>query len=238
MTKTAAIVLAAGQGKRMNSKVAKQYLLLDGKPVLYYTLKAFEESPVDEIVLVTGSGEEEHCRTEIVKKYGFHKIKKILAGGKERYHSVHKGLDALREEKELRHVLIHDGARPFVSQDILERTLAMVRQESACAVGVPVTDTIKLADDRGYVVQTPDRSHLWSMQTPQAFEYRLIRDAYDTLVHEEERFLTEGIRITDDAMVVETILHLPVKIVQGSYENMKITTPEDLAKAEILCAKR
>lgn len=235
MERTAAIVLAAGQGKRMNSRIAKQYMLLEGKPVLYYALKVFEDSFIDEIVLVTGSGEEEYCRTEIVEKYGFHKIKKIAAGGKERYHSVYNGLCALGDVK---YVFIHDGARPFITKEVLKRALETVKEEAACAVGVPVTDTIKIADDNGFVAQTPDRAHLWSMQTPQVFEYRLIKDAYDILIHEEERFLTEGIQITDDAMVAETVLKIPVKIVEGSYENIKITTPEDLTRAEILCKQR
>lgn len=235
MERTAAIVLAAGQGKRMNSRIAKQYMLLEGKPVLYYALKVFEESFVDEVVLVTGNGEEEYCKTEIIEKYGFHKVKKIVAGGKERYHSVHNGLNAVTDAK---YVFIHDGARPFISEEILNRALEAVCKEAACVVGVPVTDTIKVADELGFVAQTPDRAHLWSIQTPQVFEYRLIKDAYDILVHEEDRFLTEGIQITDDAMVAETILKIPVKIVQGSYENIKITTPEDLARAEILCKWR
>lgn len=232
MDKTAAIVLAAGQGKRMNSKVAKQYMLLDNKPILYYTLRTLEDSFIDEVILVTGSGEEEYCRTEMKEKHGFHKIKKIVAGGKERYHSVHHGLCALEDVK---YVFIHDGARPFLSQDILIRAYEAVKQERACVVGVPVTDTIKRVDDMGFVVETPDRAHLFSVQTPQVFEYSLIKEAYDTLLKEEEHILAEGIRITDDAMVAETIAKVPVKIVEGSYENMKITTPEDLARAEILC---
>lgn len=232
MNKTAAIVLAAGQGKRMNSKVAKQYMLLEGKPILYYALRTLEESFIDEIVLVTGKGDEEYCRTEFKEKYGFHKIKNIVAGGKERYHSVHNGLCALRD---VEYVFIHDGARPFLSQEILNRAYESVTQERACVVGVPVTDTIKVVDDAGFVVATPDRAHLWSMQTPQVFEYSLIKEAYDILIKEEMEYLEKGIRITDDAMVAETVLKLPVKIIEGSYDNMKITTPEDLAKAEILC---
>lgn len=235
MERTAAIILAAGQGKRMNSRVAKQYMLLEGKPVLYYALKVFEDSFVDEIVLVTGQGEEEYCKTKIVEKYGFHKVKKIVAGGKERYHSVYNGLCALADVK---YVFIHDGARPFITEEVLNRALEEVKEEAACAVGVPVTDTIKIADEHGFVAQTPDRAHLWSMQTPQAFEHRLIKNAYEILIHNEERFLAEGIQITDDAMVAEIVLKLPVKIVEGSYDNIKITTPEDLARAEILCKRR
>ena len=236
--KCVAVVLAAGQGKRMNSTKAKQYMELHGKPVLYYSLKVLEESFIDEILLVTGRGEEAYCREEFIEKYGFRKIKKIVQGGAQRYHSVYNGLKALEKDEAVRYVFIHDGVRPFLSREILERTWEAVRTEDACAVGVPVTDTIKVADERGFVADTPDRERLWSMQTPQAFEYRLIMDAYETLICEEDNLLAKGIHITDDSMVAELILHLPVKIVEGSYDNMKITTPEDLAKAEILFEKR
>lgn len=235
MGKTAAIVLAAGQGKRMNSKVAKQYLLLEDKPVLYYALHTIEKSFIDEIILVTGPGEEEYCQKEIVDKYGFNKVKQIVTGGKERYNSVHNGLCALED---VDYVFIHDGARPFLTTDILDRAFTTVMEENACVAAVPVTDTIKIVDDKGYVVDTPDRSHLWSMQTPQTFKYSLIKEAYDVLIENESSYIEKGIRITDDAMVAETVLGIPVKIIEGSYDNMKITTPDDLAKAEILCKQR
>lgn len=235
MSKTAAIVLAAGQGKRMNSKVAKQYLLLEDKPILYYALRTMEESFINEIILVTGNGEEEFCRTEIVERYGFQKVKKIVTGGKERYHSVYNGLCALDTPE---YVFIHDGARPFLSQEILKRAYESVQQVQACVAAVPVTDTIKIVDDNCFVVDTPDRARLWSIQTPQVFEYSLIKEAYDGLIRKEEEYLLKGIRITDDAMVAETVLNLPVKIIEGSYENMKITTSEDLAQAEILIKRR
>lgn len=235
MSKTAAIVLAAGQGKRMNSKVAKQYLVLEGKPVLYYALHTLQNSFIDEIVLVTGPGEEEYCKTEIKDKYGFDKITQIVSGGKERYHSVHNGLCAL---KNVEYVFIHDGARPFLTAEILNRAFETVKTENACVAAVPVTDTIKIVDDEGYVVDTPDRAHLWSMQTPQTFKYSLIKEAYDILIENESSYIEKGIRITDDAMVAETVLGVPVKIIEGSYNNMKITTPDDLAKAEILCKQR
>lgn len=231
MGKTAAIVLAAGRGKRMNSKVAKQYIMLGDKPVLYYSLRTLENSFVDEIVLVTSPGEEEYCKTEIKDKYGFNKITQIVAGGKERYHSVHKGLCALEN---VEYVFIHDGARPFLTEEILKRALESVKEDNACVVAVPVTDTIKVVDDSGYVASTPDRAHLWSMQTPQTFKYSLIRKAYDILIEKEDSYIEKGIHITDDAMVAEAVLNVPVKIVEGSYDNMKITTPDDLAKAEIL----
>ncbi|MBR5127226.1 MAG: 2-C-methyl-D-erythritol 4-phosphate cytidylyltransferase, partial [Roseburia sp.] len=173
--KTTAIVLAAGAGKRMNSKVQKQYLLLKEKPVLYYSLKAFEESQVEDIILVVGAGEIEYCQKEIIEKYGIQKVRAIVAGGKERYHSVYEGLKAAGQTD---YVLIHDGARPFVSQAIIERTIAAVSEYKACVVGMPVKDTIKIADEAGYAKETPNRSRVWMVQTPQAFSYSLIYDAY------------------------------------------------------------
>ena len=150
--RTAAIVLAAGRGSRMKSKIQKQYLLLKGKPVLYYSLKAFEESFIDEIILVTGEEEIEYCRKEIVEKYGFTKVSHIVTGGKERYHSVFCGLQALTD---CDYVFIHDGARPFVTEQILERAYETVQKEHACVVGMPVKDTIKLADENGFAKETP-----------------------------------------------------------------------------------
>lgn len=229
--KSVAVVLAAGQGKRMNTKVPKQFMELAGKPLVYYSLKVFEESFIDEVVLVTGENEIPYCKKEIAEKYGFHKVKQIVAGGKERYHSVHAGLVAALDAD---YVFVHDGARPFITQQILEKAYDTVKIENACVVAVPSKDTVKIIDENGYVAQTPNRDRVWNMQTPQVFEYRLIRAAYDILLREEDKVLAEGIRITDDAMVVETFMKQPVKVVEGSYENIKITTPEDLAFAEII----
>ena len=225
--KNVAIVLAAGQGKRMQSKVQKQFLLIKEKPVLYYTLKAFENSPViTDIILVTGKDEIEYCQKEIVDKYGFKKVCKIVAGGKERYHSVHHGLQAVEEAD---YAFIHDGARPFVDNDMIERAYEAVKEHKACVIGMPVKDTIKIADKNGFASQTPDRKKVWQVQTPQTFEFQLIKDAYSRLLEEEP----EG--ITDDAMVVETMTDCKVKLVEGSYRNIKITTPEDLEIAAIFC---
>lgn len=227
MKKNVAIVLAAGQGKRMKSSVQKQYLLIKEKPVLYYTLHAFEKSPlIFEIILVTGKDEIEYCRKEIVEKYGFQKVHKITAGGKERYHSVYEGIKAIDEAD---YVLIHDGARPFVDGETLKRACQAAQEYHACVVGMPVKDTIKIGNEKGFAVQTPDRRRVWQIQTPQAFEYHLIKEAYEKLMEEEP----EG--ITDDAMVVETMTEHKVKLVEGSYRNIKITTPEDMEIAEVFC---
>lgn len=222
--KYAAIVLAAGSGKRMNSKVHKQYLIIQDRPVLYYSLKAFEDSAVDEIVLVVGKGEEEFCRKEIVDKYGISKVKAIVEGGKERYHSVFEGL---KQTSDADYVLIHDGARPFVNQDIIRRCMQEVQKYQACVVGMPVKDTIKIADEEGYAKQTPDRKNVWMIQTPQTFSYALIYEAY------EEMLKTEDTAITDDAMVLERTKDKKSKLIEGSYRNIKITTPEDLLIANV-----
>ncbi len=222
--KYTAIVLAAGSGKRMNSKVHKQYLIIQDRPVLYYSLKAFEDSAVDEIVLVVGKGEEKFCRKEIVDKYGISKVKAIVEGGKERYHSVFEGL---KQTSDADYVLIHDGARPFVNQDIIRRCMQEVQKYQACVVGMPVKDTIKIADEEGYAKQTPDRKNVWMIQTPQTFSYALIYEAY------EEMLKTEDTAITDDAMVLECIKGKKSKLIEGSYRNIKITTPEDLLIANV-----
>ncbi|MGN0294999.1 MAG: 2-C-methyl-D-erythritol 4-phosphate cytidylyltransferase [Lachnospiraceae bacterium] len=218
-----AIVLAAGKGKRMNSKVSKQFLELNGRPVLYYALAAFEKSRVDDIVLVTQENDIEYCRKEIVEKYGFRKVNRIVAGGRERYDSVWKGLQA---EETGDYVLIHDGARAFIDQETIERCMQDVVKSKACVAAVPVKDTIKVVDGSLLGVETPDRSTLWTIQTPQAFEQALIYEAYRKLALEQE----EGTApfVTDDTMVAERYTGIRAHMVMGSYYNIKVTTPEDL----------
>lgn len=224
-TKCTAIVLAAGQGKRMGTKVQKQYLEISGKPVLFYSLDIFQRSDIiDDIILVVGENQEEYCKKEIVDKYHFTKVSQIVKGGSERYHSVWNGLQEVSEDG---YVFIHDGARPFVTEDILSRAYETVQREKACVVGMPVKDTIKIADDKGFAKETPNRSLVWMVQTPQVFETFLIKNAYSLLMEQEI------IQVTDDAMVVETMLRRKVKLVEGSYENIKITTPEDLKIAGV-----
>lgn len=227
MEKYVAIVLAGGSGKRMNASVHKQYLLIKEKPVLYYSLKAFEDSEVDEIVLVVGAGEIDYCRQEIVEKYGFKKVKAIVTGGKERYHSVFEGLKAVQSAD---YVLIHDGARPFVDEEIICRTMSSVKDYQACVVGMPVKDTIKIADEKQYAKETPERKYVWMVQTPQAFSYDMIYDAYEKMLQ------NENTAITDDAMVLESMTSHQVRLIEGSYRNIKITTPEDLIIAEAYLA--
>ena len=228
-------VLAAGQGKRMQSAVAKQFLLLNNEPVVCHSLRAFEESDVETVILVTGADEIEYCREEIVHKYGFKKVSAIVAGGKERYHSVYEGLCALSGElEEDGIVLIHDGARPMITQEIIARTIEAAKEHGACVAAMPVKDTIKVADSKGFAAATLDRSTLWQIQTPQTFQYGLVYGAYKMLLSDES--YQKG--ITDDAMVVESMHGGNVKLVEGSYENIKVTTPEDMIVAESFLKSR
>ena len=217
---TAAIVLAAGRGKRMESDTPKQFLHIENEMIIEKTLRVFEASDViDEIILVTGEDWVEFCRDEIVAKNDFKKVRAIVVGGAERYDSVYAGLLACPEAD---YVMIHDGARPFVTEAILERVSEAVKEFDAAAAAVPSKDTVKIADEHGFVVSTPDRRRVWNMQTPQAFNYTLIRGAYEIL---KESGMTG---VTDDAMVIERSGLGRVKLVMGSYSNIKITTPEDL----------
>lgn len=229
--KTVAIVLAAGKGKRMHSDVAKQFIIINDRPVIFYSLDVFQKSFIDEIILVTDKSQKEYCRSEIVNKYNFTKVKKIVEGGNERYHSV---ANALKEVEGCGYVFIHDGARPFLSGEILARAYETVKEHDACVVGMPVKDTIKIVDENRFATMTPNRETLWQIQTPQVFSIGLAKAAYAKLLIKEEELKSQGIQITDDAMVVETLMEHPVKLVDGSYENIKITTPEDLDIAHAL----
>ncbi len=228
---TTAIVLAAGRGRRMGGSIPKQYLFLRNRPVLYYSLQALQDSFINRIILVAGTDEVEYCQKEIVEKYHFTKVTSVIPGGEERYHSVYHGICAAEN---CGYLLIHDGARPFLTKEILQRCDRAVKEHGACVVGMPVKDTIKIADDQGFTAETPDRDRIWMVQTPQVFSYSLIRNAYDKMMQEEKKLLRDHIKITDDAMVVERFTNHRVKLIEGSYSNIKITTPEDLRIAEAL----
>lgn len=223
-----AIVLAAGKGSRMHSDTPKQYMLLCGKEVLYYSLKEFQESPVDDIILVTREEDISYCEKDLVERYHFDKVSKVIAGGDERYWSVQHGLEKAEGTD---YVLIHDGARPCINQDMILRSMQEVILCGACTVGVPAKDTIKIVDDEHYGIDTPDRNSLWQVQTPQSFLYKDIVDAYDKM-----RRNREG-TITDDTMIVERYLGKRSKLILGDYCNLKITTPEDILMAEIFLQK-
>lgn len=224
-----AIILSAGKGTRMNSEVAKQYMNIDGKPVLYYAIKAFEDSLVDEIIIVSGRDDVAYVNKEIVEKYGFTKVRCVVAGGDYRFSSVYNGLAAVNESSQ--YVFIHDGARPLVTPGMIERLYHAAEEKKAVVAACPVKDTIKIADYEAKVLSTPSRSSLWQVQTPQVFEYNMVKFAYDRLMESGD------LSATDDAMVVETYGGSEVYLVDTGYSNIKITTPEDMIIAELLLKK-
>ncbi|KAA8995985.1 2-C-methyl-D-erythritol 4-phosphate cytidylyltransferase [Paenibacillus spiritus] len=214
-----AVIVAAGRGTRMGTAESKQYLLLRGKPIVVHTLEAFQRHErISEIILVTGEGEVERCK-EWVQAYGLTKVAAVLPGGSERQHSVHRGLKALGTEW----VMVHDGVRPFVEAAQIDACFLEAQRTGASVLAVPVKDTIKQVDG-GVVVSTPDRSSLWAIQTPQTFRLSELLAAYESA----ER---EGFVGTDDSSVAERS-GIRVAVVEGSYANIKITTPEDLDFAE------
>ena len=226
-----AVVLAAGKGSRMGTELPKQFLMIGGKPVIWYSLNCFQKSElIDEIILTAGKDWIGYCEDEIVGKYGLSKIRCVIEGGENRYDSVYNGLLACTEPD---FVMIHDGARPFIMEDILARGLEGARKTGACVVGMPSKDTVKISDEEGFVRETPERSNVWIIQTPQIFRYTLIREAFDKLKN------GSGFAgITDDAMVVERAMDTKIALAEGSYENFKITTPEDLILAERILKRR
>lgn len=233
-----AVLLSAGSGSRMKSNVAKQYMMVNGKPLIWYALQTIEKSEIiDDCVLVTGASDIEFVREEIVEKYGFAKVDRIVAGGAERYLSVANALQFIVEgglsvPNQDGFVFIHDGARPFLTEKILQDTYEAVREFHACVAAVPSKDTIKIADEQEFAVQTPDRRRVWNIQTPQVFDTQLITGAYARLVRELPVLKAQGIAVTDDASVVELFTEQKVKLVEASYENIKITTPEDVRTVE------
>lgn len=238
-----AIVLAAGGGRRMNSTVAKQFMLLGGKPLLWYSLQAVEQSEIiDDCILVTGKEAVSYVKKEIVEKFGFGKVDSVVTGGRERWESVANAIEALGYSDRTvpnrdGYVFIHDGARPFLTEEILGRTYEAVQKYHACVAAVPSKDTIKLANEEGVAVSTPDRRFLWSVQTPQVFDTELIVKAYGALREKAEREGFGAVTVTDDASVVELFTDCSVKLTEGSYENIKITTPEDMKIAEMFLKK-
>lgn len=228
MEKYVAIILSAGRGKRMGSDVPKQYMDIKGNPILYYSIKAFEESDVHSIIIVTGSSDINYVKTEIVEKYGFNKVKDIVFGGNERYDSVYNGLIAA-QKLEADYIMIHDGARPFVDQDTIVNCMENVTTSRACIAGVPVKDTIKVVESNNIIVDNPNRSTLWMAQTPQCFEFNLVYNSYKEMIESKK---TEG--VTDDAMVVEAFSGVKSVMIESSYNNIKVTTPIDIKIGEQL----
>lgn len=224
-----AVIVAGGKGKRMGHDVPKQYIKLNGREILSITLGVFESSPlVDEVILVISEGEVDYCLNNIVKKYGFKKVKDIIKGGAERQDSVYNGLLNCSPLTDI--VLIHDGVRPFVDKNIIEKSIESARIYGACAAGVYVKDTIKIVDGDKFIISTPDRGSLIAIQTPQTFKFDLVLEAH-------KRARENKIYATDDTALVELMGHR-VKIIEGSYCNIKITTPEDLIFAKLILNSR
>lgn len=227
-----AIVLAGGKGSRMNTDIPKQYIKVCEKEIIYYSLNTFNKSKlIEKIVLVCGADDIEYCEQEIVNKYHLDKVCTIVAGGKERYDSVYNGLMAIDKNYE-DVVLIHDGARPFVTETMIQASVETARNCKACTVGMPVKDTIKVIDENGFGISTPDRKTLYQIQTPQTFDYATLIQAYEKMYKDENH------NITDDTMLVEQYIGVRSKVIEGSYENIKITTISDLEIAEKFLQKK
>lgn len=211
------IIVAAGSGKRMNLGINKQYLKLEEKEMIAHTIDAFyNNGNIDEIIICIKKEEEEFFINEILNKYNYENIK-IAYGGEERQDSIYNALKEINKNCEV--VLIHDGARPFINDDIINRSIEVAKEKQAVVVGVPVKDTIKVVEN-GLIKHTPQRSSLWSAQTPQTFKYDLIMKAY-------EEAYKNNYYGTDDSMLVEFIGQ-SVSMIMGSYNNIKITNPEDI----------
>ena len=223
--KVTAIITAAGKGKRMLHSVPKHFIRLEDKPVLAYTLDVFERCPdVNQVLVVSRSGEENYCLKEVVEKYGYKKVLKIVIGGDRRQDSVYNGIKELDEDTDI--VLVHDGVRPFVSQNTLSEAIKLAIFADGVVTAVPVKDTIKYVGDDGIIRATPDRSSLWHAQTPQVFKRRILEEAY-------VRAYNDKYTGTDESSLVER-LGYKVKIVEGTADNIKITTKEDLLFAEVI----
>ncbi|WBW97972.1 2-C-methyl-D-erythritol 4-phosphate cytidylyltransferase [Oceanirhabdus sp. W0125-5] len=220
--KVGAIVLAAGKGSRMKAGINKQFLEIQEKPILYYSLNVFERnSNIDFIVVVCSPEEKLIIKDCIIDKYGFKKVKMLVAGGKERKDSVFNGLKVM-EGVDV--VLIHDGARPFINNRIIDEGIEHTLKFNCCACGVMPVDTIKVVDGERLSKYTPKRSDLIAVQTPQCFKYDLIRECH-------EKVNSQGIEVTDDTSVVEYFGN-KVYLYEGSYNNIKITTPKDMIMAK------
>ncbi len=223
------IIVASGKGERLKADKPKQFIELLGKPVLAYTIDAFNSCAlINEIVVVTNEQYVSFVESEIVKKSGFKKVVAVVSGGKERQHSVFYGLHAVSKNADV--VLVHDGVRPFVTGETIEAVANCALKSNACVVGVSVKDTIKRTDSSLTIKETVTRENLWQIQTPQGFKRELLFQAY-------EKAFEDGFLGTDDSVLVER-LGVLVKLVSGSYDNIKITTPEDLDFANFILNKR
>jgi len=222
---TSVVIAAAGKGTRMGIATNKQYIMLQGKPVLALTIQQFEDCDfIDEIIVAANETELEYCRKNVMERYAFTKVKDVVSGGMTRQQSVYNGLRRVSPECGI--VLIHDGARPFIDAQSIKTCIDAAQKYGAAVSAVPARDTIKRADSSGFISETLDRNGLWYIQTPQAFRRELIMEAH-------AKAAEEGFDGTDDAVLAERIGH-KVRLVMGSYNNIKITAKEDLVMAEAL----
>jgi len=229
MSKVTALIPAAGMGRRMGRAVAKQFLPLGDKPMLAHTLLAFQRSTdIDEIIPILSEDDMEHCLRDVIEAFHITKVKTLVVGGKERQDSVYNGISKL--DKDATVVVVHDGVRPFVTAVMIKECVDHARKGECVAVGVPLKDTIKEVGDDGAVRRTLERSRLWAIQTPQAFPARILKKAY-------EECYKNKFNATDDATLAERAGN-KVRVLMGSYENIKITTPEDLFLAEEILKRR
>jgi 2-C-methyl-D-erythritol 4-phosphate cytidylyltransferase len=229
MAKVTALIPAAGMGRRMGKAVAKQFLPLGDKPMLAHTLLVFQRaSEIDEIIPILSKEDMESCLRDVIEQYHITKVRTLVVGGKERQDSVMNGLQKLEKDSSI--VLVHDGVRPFVTPEMIHQCVDLAGKGECVAVGVPLKDTIKEVDDKHMVRHTLERNRLWAIQTPQAFPVKMLQRAYE----ESYRNHVYG---TDDAMLVERTGG-KVRVIMGSYENIKITTPEDILLAEEILKRR
>lgn len=213
----------------MLSSQEKPLMQLDGYPLIAYSLDVFEKTPlVKEVILVVPTGKEPFYKKNIVQMFGYKKVTKIVEGGARRQDSVLNGLKAASDQALI--IAVHDAARPFLTQELLRQSVDSAARSGACVVGVPCKATIKETDEKQIVVRTPLRDRLWEIQTPQTFRKEILRAAFD---HAEKNNLD----VTDEAMLVEA-LGKPVLVIRGEYENIKITTPEDLLLGEMILKRR
>ncbi len=224
--KTVAVIPAAGMGLRMGGSEAKQFLELEGKPILALTLEKFQNCPsIESIVLVAPPGQLELCQRKIIEQYGLNKVNKVIAGGERRQDSVRLGIEASGGEYEF--VLIHDGVRPFVDSVLIERAVSAAIKDRAVITGLPVKDTVKKIGENGFVLRTYKRELMWVVQTPQVFRYEDILKAHRMAIEEGWD------EATDDASLIER-MGIPVKVIRGSEFNIKVTTRGDMEFAVYL----
>ncbi len=227
--RAAALIVAAGEGRRLGTPRTKAFMPLNDIPILAYAIQPFEVcNRIQQLYLVLRNQDLDSWHREILERFSFKKTRPPVTGGLRRQDSVRLGLESIGEDVDI--VLIHDGARPFVDTSMVERLLDTLAEDQAAVVAVPAKETVKVVSPQGRILETPARDTLWHIQTPQGFDYRIILEAH-------RKAVADGVVATDDSTLVER-LGVPVTVVQGSYENIKITTPEDLVIARALLENR